>query len=128
VRRLVTALVIVGTLYAVYNFTMAAYGWFQMSNIVDEVARPEATRLGSQQQSGFGGFESRDRFGGLRERILKGAKEIGVPLRPDNVNVNVVDNMLDVRLSWEAPMVEYQGKTYLEVPMTVQRGFPIRAP
>ena len=125
-RRLITLLVIVGVVYGVYNFTMAAYGWFQMANIVDEVARPEATKLAAQQ-SGFGGFESRDRFGGIRERILKGAKEIGVPLRPDNVNVNVVDGMLDVRLSWDAPMVEYQGKTYLEVPMTVQRGFPIRA-
>jgi len=125
VKRLVTLLVIVGVVYGVYNFTIAAYGWFQMANIVDEVARPEATKLGAQQ-SGFGGFESRDRFGRVREGILKGSKEIGVPLRPEDVNINVVDGMLDVRLSWNAPMVAYQGKTYLELPMTVQRGFPVR--
>ena len=27
-RRLVTLLVIVGVVYGVYNFTIAAYGWF----------------------------------------------------------------------------------------------------
>jgi hypothetical protein len=99
-----------------------------MANIVDEVARPEATRLGAQQSSGaFGAFESRDRFGRVREAILKGAHEIGVNLRSEDVQVNVVDGMLDVRLAWDAPLVAYGGKTYLELPMTVQRGFLIKA-
>jgi hypothetical protein len=126
VRLLITALVIVGVLYGIYNFTMAAYGWFQMANIVDEIARPEASRLGGQQ-GGFSVFESRDRFGRIREGILKGAKEANVDLRPENVNVNVVDGMLDVRLAWDVPMIVYQGKTYLELPMTLQRGFLIKA-
>jgi hypothetical protein len=43
------------------------------------------------------------------------------------VNVNVVDGMLDVRLAWDVPMIVYQGKAYLELPMTLQRGFLIKA-
>ena len=126
-RLLVTILVIVGVVYGVYNFTTAAYAWFQVSNLVDEIARPEAAKLGAQQQASFGAFESRDRFGRIREGIMRGANDFGVRLRPEDVNVNVVEDTLDVRLSWEAPMLAYQGKRYIAIPMSVQRGFPIRA-
>ena len=122
-KLLITALVIVAVLYGVYNFTIAAYGWFQMSGIVEEVAKEE---LAKPSSSGFSAFDARDRFGRIRERILKGAKEASVDLRPENVELNVVDNMLDVRLAWDAPMVVYGEKTYLQIPMTMQRAFPLK--
>jgi hypothetical protein len=126
VRLFITLLVIVAVVFGVYNFTMAAYGWFQITNLVDEVARPEASKLGGAQ-GGFAGFETQARFGRLREAILNGSKAAGVNLRPEDVNIGIVDGMLDVRLAWSAPIVEFRGKTYLEIPMSVQRGFQIRA-
>ena len=126
-KLLVTLLVIVAVVFGVYNFVMAAYGWFQMANLVDEIARPEASKLAGAQQSAFGSFESRDRFGRIRESILKGAREIGVELNPENVNINTADGMLDVKLAWDAPLVRYQDKHYLDIPMTLQRGFLIKA-
>jgi hypothetical protein len=122
VKLLITLLVITAAVYGVYNFTMAAYGWFQMSTIVDEVAKEELAR----PVSGFGAFDARDRFGRIRERILKGSKEASVDLRPENVQLNVVDGVLDVQLAWEAPMVVYGDKTYLQIPMTMQRGFQVK--
>ena len=111
-KLLITLLVITAAVYGVYNFTMAAYGWFQMSTIVDEVAKEE---LAKPSSSSFSAFDVRDRFGRIRERILKGAKEASVDLRPENV-----------QLAWEAPMVVYGDKTYLQIPMTMQRGFPVK--
>ena len=125
-RQLVTLLIIVAVVFGLYNFTMATYGWFQMANLVDELARPEASKLGSSQGS-FGGFDNQGRFGRVREGILKGATEIGVTLRPDDVKISVVDGMLDVRLAWRSPMVAYGDKTYLDIPMSLQRGFLIKA-
>ena len=126
-RILVTLLVIAAVVYGLYNFTMAAYGWFQMANVVDEVARPEATKLASSQGSSFGSFDNQAGFLRVREGILKGAKESGVTLRPDDVKIAVVDGMLDVRLNWTAPMVVYGDRTYLDIPMSLQRGFLIKA-
>jgi hypothetical protein len=126
-RILVTLLVIVAVVYGLYNFTMAAYGWFQMANLVDEIARPEATKLASSQGSSFGSFDNQAGFGRVREGILKGARDVGVNLRPEDVNVKVADGMLDIHLNWTVPMVAYRDKTYLDMPMTLQRGFLIRA-
>jgi hypothetical protein len=123
VKLLITLLVITAAVYGVYNFTMAAYGWFQMSTIVDEVAKEE---LAKPSSSSFSAFDARDRFGRIRERILKGAKEASVDLRAENVQLNVVNNVLDVQLAWDAPMVVYGDKTYLQIPMTMQRGFPVK--
>ena len=122
-KLLVTGLVILAVVYGVYNFTMAAYGWFQMASYVDEIGKQEATKLSGQQGSVF---ERGDRYVRIREGILKVAQEASVELRPENVDIKIVDNMLDVRLAWDAPMIRYKGKTYLDVPMTLQRGFPLK--
>ena len=121
-KLLITAFVILGFVYGAYNFTMAAYGWFQMASLVDEVAKEE---LAKPVASGFG-VDSRDRFGRIRERILKGAKEANVDLRADAVQVDIVDGLLDVRLAWDVPMVRYQEKTYVDIPMSLQRGFQVK--
>ena len=122
-KILITFLVILAFVYGAYNFTMAAYGWFLMSSVVDEVAKEELAKPGG---SGFGGSDVRDRFGRIRERILKGAKEASVELQAEDVQLNIVDGMLDVRLAWSAPVVRYQEKRYLDLPMTMQRAFLVK--
>jgi hypothetical protein len=61
----------------------------------------------------------------MREGIMKGAEEANVPLRREDVAIGIVDNMLEVRLSWDAPIVVYKDRPYLEVPMSVQRRFAL---
>ena len=62
---------------------------------------------GGQSRSLYEG----DRYGKIREGLLKGAEEAGVDLQPEALTV--VDNTLDVGLSSHAPMLRYQGRTYL---------------
>jgi hypothetical protein len=124
VKLLVIAFVILGVVYGVYSLAIAASGWLQMSGVVDDVATREAPGLASQ--SGFG--DSADRYGHVREGIMKGAAEAGVELQPENVAVGVANNMLDVRLRWTAPIVTYQGKTYVELPLSLQRAVPLTRP
>jgi hypothetical protein len=126
VKLLVTFLVIVGFFFGVYQAGMAAYGWFEMSGVVDDVATREITAVIDRQGSFDGSFGSADRYGTIRAGIVKRAVEAGVPVRSENVAIGMVDNMLDVRVSWAAPMVTYQGREYLAVPLSVERSFPLR--
>ena len=123
-KGLISALIIVALLYGIYQFTLAAYGWFQMTTVVDDIAGRELRGIAERHQQPRSLFEG-DRYATLRAGILRGAEEAGVPLRAENVSISVNDNVLDVRLSWGAPMVTYQGHTYLQIPMTIQRGFAL---
>lgn len=125
-KLLVTLLVIVAVLFGVYHFTMAVYGWFEMLSAVNETARSEIPSLVErQQQGGLAVLDTRDRYAKLRDTIVKRALEANVPLRAEDVTINIEDNMLDVRLSWDAPLAVYQGKAYLQIPITLQRTYPL---
>ena len=123
-----TALVIVGVLYGVYQFAIAANGWFQMSGAIDEVAEKELPGVieRTMQSGGFPPSASSDGYTKMREDLMKRAEEARVPLRSDDVAIGVVDNMLEVRLAWDAPIVVYNGKAYVEVPMSMQRRFSLQ--
>ena len=125
-KLLVTFLVIVGFFFGVYRVGMAAYGWFEMSGVVEDVATREINAVIDRQGSFDTTFGAVDRYGNIRAGIVKGAVEAGVPVRSEDVTIGLVDNMLDVRVKWAAPMVTYQGEEYLAVPLTVERSFPLR--
>ena len=126
-KLLFTMLVVVGVGYGIYQFGMAGYGWFQMSGVVADTAQNELPALIEKiRQAGGSTSVGGDGYTMIRERILKGAEAANVPLRSDDVAVGIVDNMLDVRLAWDAPVVVYDGKTYIEVPMSMQRRFSLQ--
>jgi hypothetical protein len=126
VKLLFTALLIVVVGFGIVQFAQASYGWFQMSGVVEDQAANELPRILERVQQSMTTWDgSGDRYVKLREGIMKGAHEAGVPLHKDSVAIGIVDNMLDVRLSWEAPLVVYQGKSYVDLPMTVQRRFAL---
>ena len=125
-KLLFTALIIVGVLSGIYHGAQAGYGWFQMAGVVDDAAASELPGIVDRiQQAGTGVYERADRYAKVRDAIMKGAVEHGVPLRSEDVAVGIVDNMLDVRLSWEAPIVRYSETLHLEIPMSIQRRFSL---
>jgi hypothetical protein len=124
VKGLFTAFLVIAVFFGIYQFMMAGYGWFQMSTVVEDVATRELKTIADRIGQPTGIFEG-DRFAKVREGILRGAEDAGVDLSPENVAVSVENNVLDVRLSWGAPMVKYQGHTYLELPMTMQRSYSL---
>ncbi|MBM3217932.1 MAG: hypothetical protein FJZ38_04495 [Candidatus Rokubacteria bacterium] len=128
-KKLVTALVILGVCYGIYQFAIAANGWFQMSGAVEQVAEKELPAVieRAQQQAGLpsAGFDSQ-RYSTMLEKIMKAAEEHNVPLRREAVAIGIVDNMLEVRLAWDAPIVVYDGRPYVEIPMSMQRRFSLQ--
>ena len=123
-KGLFTALVIVVVFFGIYQCMIAGYGWFQMSTVVDDVAHRELKTIAERAGQPTSIFEG-DRFARVREGILSGAEDAGINLSREDVAVSVTNNVLDVRLSWAAPMVTYQGHTYLALPMTMQRSFSL---
>ena len=126
-KGIFTAFLIVAVFFGIYQVMLAAAGWFQMATVVDDVASRELKPIAEKFGQPASIFEG-DRFARFREGILKGAQDVGVNLHADGVAVTLENNVLDVRLSWGAPMVTYQGETYLELPMTMQRGFTLSRP
>jgi hypothetical protein len=124
VKGLLTAFLVVAIFFLIYQFMIAGYGWFQMSTVVDDVASRELKTIAERNGQPANIFEG-DRYAKVREGILKGAEEAGVTLNADDVAVTVENNTLDIRLRWGAPMLTYQGQTYVELPMTIQRGFSL---
>lgn len=128
-KLLVTALVIIGVCYGIYQFAMAANGWFQMSGALEQVAEKDLPAVieRAQQQAGLpsAGLDSGS-YTTIRERIMKAAEEHNVPLRRDDVAIGIVDNMLEVRLAWDAPIIVYDGRSYVELPMSMQRRFSLQ--
>ena len=128
-KMLVTALVVIAILYGVYQAAIAGNGWFQMSGAVDAVAEKELPGLidRAKQQAGLpsAGLDN-ERATSIRAQILKAAEEHRVPLRQDDVAVGVVDNNLEIRLAWDAPIVVYSGRPYVELPLSMERRFSLR--
>jgi hypothetical protein len=123
-KLLFILLVVVGIGYGIYNAGQAAYGWMEMSSVVHDVAQAELPALRqAAQQGGFG--SSAERIARIRAGIIKGAAEHRVPLRDEDVVVTAANNALDVKLNWDAPMVTYQGKPYLELPISVEKSFSL---
>jgi hypothetical protein len=124
-----TALVVIGLLYGVYQAAIAGNGWFQMSGAVDQVAEKELPALieRAKQQAGLpsAGLDN-ERATSIRAQILRAAEEHRVPLRQDDVAVGVVDNSLEIRLAWDAPIVVYAGRPYVELPLSMERRFSLR--
>ena len=128
-KLLFTALIIVVVGFGVVQFANAAYGWFQVSGVVEDQVANELPRIVERiQQASITWDVGNDRYVKLRENIIRGAQDAGVPLTKDRVAIGVVDNMFDVRLSWDAPVVVYQGTTYVELPMSLQRRFSLTKP
>jgi len=117
------ALLVVGFFAGVYQLGMAGYGWFEVRGAVEDVATSEIPKMAATPQTTFGGGS--ERYGKIREDIIKRVHEAGVPVRAEDVTVNAVNNALDVRVSWDAPLVVYQGKPYLEIPLSVSKQYSL---
>ena len=128
-KRLITALLVVAVCYGIYQFAVAAHGWWQMSSVVEDIAEKEVPGMieRANRESGLpgAGLDS-ERSMKIREDIVKRAEEAQVPLRRDDVSVGVVDNMLEVRLAWDAPIVVYNGRRYVEIPLSMERRYSLR--
>ncbi|OLC32006.1 MAG: hypothetical protein AUH81_16880 [Candidatus Rokubacteria bacterium 13_1_40CM_4_69_5] len=99
------ALLVLGLSYASYAGLLAAWSYLELSGVVDQA-------LADQARSGAGL---------VRAAIIKGAQEAGVRIDGRNVVVGETERALAVRLEWSWPVIAYQGREILEVPLSLER-------
>lgn len=108
-KHIAGVLLVLGFFYAFYCGTMALWSYFEMSDIVDRAVENHA----------------RGGPGLVRDAIVRGAAESGVPITADAVVVaeSGEPQALHVRLRWAWPVWNYQGTDVLQIPLSLEREF-----
>ena len=125
-RLLLKVLIVVALVYGSYHAIHAGYGYFQMQNVVNNVTTRELNSIVSRAMEMTFGIEFNERLDRIRAGIMKGARIMDVDLRPEDIVIEPHEGYLRVKVSWMAPIVVYNGKTYLEIPLSLDRNYDIR--
>jgi hypothetical protein len=102
-------LIAVAFFYAAYSAFLAVSDYFQVAGVVEEAL---ATRNRGRWE---------DRAVQLKEAVLKGVREAGVPLDENNVSIDEKDRALHVRVQWSHAMLVVRGEHVLAIPIWVER-------
>lgn len=104
--KLLLGLLLVGVIfYAFYVGVLAAWSYYEASVVVDRVLTSPG-RLGAEA---------------VRTAILRGVAEAGLRLDERHVTVGETEQGLVVRLAWSQPVLSYQGRELLEIPLSLER-------
>lgn len=106
-RILVIGLLAVTASYAAYCGFIVAWSYLSLSNVVERAFDTQ----------GVGGVEP------VRAAILQGAARAEVRLDQDNVVVDESELGLAVRLQWVQPVLTYQGRNLVAVPLSLERSW-----
>ena len=117
-RGLFIILVIFGIVYGVYTGAMAAWSYFEISNVVEEVVPRE---LPKARES----WARSDRSATIREAVLKGATQAGIALDPGGVAVTEEEGSLWVRIRYAYPVARI-GERQLTIPIRTAHSFPVK--
>jgi hypothetical protein len=106
-KALALLLIAVGCFYLFYSGVMAAWSYLTLSSIVEDAVYERGRTAAAP----------------VREAILKGAAASGLALDERHVVVEADERALRVQLRWTWPLVTYEGTTYVEVPLSLERSF-----
>ena len=107
-------LVAVAAAYAAYGAMMSAWQYFQVSGVVDDVMQPRTiAKLGSARA--------------VKNRILQGTAESGVPLEDREVSVSTDNRVYTVNIIWSFPVIIFKGEPVLSIPLSLKRSKQIAA-
>ncbi len=105
-------LVAVACFYVAYAIMMSGYQWFQVRSVIEETLEPR-------------NFRELATLGDVKMRILREAKEAGVPIDEREVSVTSADRMLKVNVVWTFPVIVYKGESVLAIPLSVKKNHPL---
>ena len=107
-------LVAVACCYAAYGAMMSGYQWFQIHSVLDEVLQPRNLRELPTATD-------------VKQRIVREATAVGVPLAAREVNVVANRGVLAIQVAWTFPMIVYNGESVLAIPLSVKKQHQIDA-
>jgi hypothetical protein len=121
--------VIVLGILAWAGYTVAGAGWNYLTaqEIVDKALREASGRhraafaIGSQLA-----VDALDTH--VRNSILLDARHGGIPLQEEDVTVSANSAGISATVHWSFPVIAYQGRNILVVPLSIQRSFVASPP
>ncbi len=107
-RLVLWGLVAVAICWVAYGIMMSAWQYFEVGGVVDEALR-------SRNVADIGTART------VKDRILKGSAESGIPLEEREVNVTLDNQTYSVNVVWSFPVLIYQGQPVLRIPLSLNR-------
>ena len=115
-KGLFIIVVIFGIVYGVYTAAMAAWSYFEISNVVEDVVPRELPKASESW---------RDRNGTIREAVLTGATKAGISLDPAGISVSEEGGSLWVKIRYAYPVARV-GDRQFTIPISTARSFPVK--
>jgi hypothetical protein len=113
-KALAWVFVAIGCVYVFYSAAMAVWSYLEVTSVVEEVVNERASRT-----------ERQERASRVRDDIAKKVAASGINVGERGVSVSDEGKTLDVSVRWNWPVITYQEKEYLAVPMKHDRTFEV---
>jgi hypothetical protein len=107
-------LVAIGCVYVFYLGAMAVSSYLEVTSIVEEVVNERASRT-----------ERQDRAARVKDDIARKTAASGIPVDERTISVNDEGRTLEVGVRWNWPLIVYQEREYLSVPLKHERTFTV---
>jgi hypothetical protein len=111
-KALVWVFVAIGCVYVFYSSAMAIWSYLEVTSVVEEVVNERASRTDRQ-----------DRATRVRDDIVKKMAASGINVDERAISVSDEGKTIDVSVRWNWPVIVYQEREYLAVPMKHERSF-----
>ncbi len=106
--------VAIGIVYLFYTGSMAVWSYLEITSLVEEVVNERASRTDRQERAGR-----------VRDDLVKKVAASGINVDERSILVNDEGKTLDVSVRWSWPVIVYQEREYLAVPLKHERTFQI---
>jgi hypothetical protein len=113
-KALAWVFVAIGCVYVFYSAAMAVWSYIEVTSVVEEVVNERASRT-----------ERQERARRVRDDIAKKVAASGINVDERSISVSDEGKTLDVSVRWNWPVITYQEKEYLAVPMKHDRSFEV---
>ena len=106
--------VAIGCVYVFYTGAMAVWSYLEITSLVEEVVNERASRT-----------ERQERAGRVRDDIAKKVAASGINVDERAISVTDEGKTLEVSVRWNWPLIVYQEREYLAVPLKHDRTFAV---
>jgi hypothetical protein len=106
--------VAIGCVYVFYTGAMAVWSYLEITSVVEEVVNERASRTDRQERA------SR-----VRDDIAKKVMASGINVDEQGISVSDEGKTLEVSVRWNWPVIVYQQREYLAVPLKHDRTFEV---
>jgi hypothetical protein len=113
-KALFWVFVAIGCVYVFYTGAMAVWSYLEVTSVVEEVVNERAPRT-----------ERPERASRVRDDIAKKVAASGITVDDRAISVSDEGKTIDVSVRWNWPVIVYQEREYLAVPLKHDRTFAV---